>query len=602
MQKKSIQPAKENYFFWTAYKNLLKIFVSCYKELGAYVVNDFALDLKQDWTSTDKFTKKAVLSLRAIRQAITILVMYTLGSVFFSAAFIVHSVIIVPITFLIFLFFMLIRAIDRVYLLLNGIFIACPKCKEKSRIPTYICSSCGEKHTKLYPGKYGIFHRVCKCGNKLPTMNINGRRLLQAECSSCGHPIKSKEATPICIPIIGSPSVGKTSYIGAAMKELVQIVPPVTGISLTFYDEDNKRRMSELLKNFSDGYRQRKTDERNPLAFNFFLQGKKILHDKLLYIYDIAGEAFHEQNVLMEQKQYEYCHGFIFLIDPLTISSIRERYKDEKDYTAYDIESSKTDVNDTIDAFLLNLKRLTNLSANELSKVPCAIVINKIDEFDLEQLLGQPAVDKYLSQEGNKLTDKAEIIDQLTREYLLKNGLSNFISQIDTQFKNNRYFTCSAQGHRENGTEFDSIRVLEPLEWIISLNDRTLKKELGRYVRGTYPIRFPRKKITYSGTVYTVLDTYKDGDDKYMLLGYKNEDTGIFNDKFKVMLKKKNNKLSLKTLVQRTPIYTYSFLSPSDFSQNSEAGNEIKKNLHIENWKVRINYILNNVKQEGKNG
>lgn len=98
------------------------------------------------------------------------------------------------------------------YLIRKHIFTACHECKEKSLIPTYICPRCGAQHTNLTPGVYGILKRRCNCGEKLPTTFFNGRKNLDAICPHCGTLLSNREAVPICIPIVGGRSVGKTAF------------------------------------------------------------------------------------------------------------------------------------------------------------------------------------------------------------------------------------------------------------------------------------------------------------------------------------------------------------------------------------------------------
>lgn len=598
MRIKNVQPAKINYFFEAAYKNLVAIYTECFcrlKEAAIESRNEFV----RDWNASSQMKDRIFSVCNVLGRSVALAVMYTFGSALFSLMFVLQGLVLLPISFVIFTTYMCLRAYDRLHLVFKRIFVACPKCKEKSRMPVYICK-CGKEHTKLYPGRYGVFKRTCQCGNKLPTMNVNGRGLLKAKCPHCSHPIKGKEAVPICIPVIGSRSSGKTSYISAVMNDFVNRMSPITDKKIVSYDDENERTINDLLRYHDQGIRQQQTmvyaasgeGEGKRIAINFFLQDNRSMQDKLLYIYDIAGESFQDTNTLLTQKQYSYCHGFVLIIDPLTIMSVKEKYKDAQNIKSIEETSGTVDINDTVDAFLLNMKRVANLSANETSKVPCAIVINKIDEFDLEQQLGQPAVDAYMKNPNNKLTDKTDIIDYLVREFFTKNRLTNFMSQIETTFKNCKCFTCSCQGHVEDGTSFEAIRVFEPMQWILSHNDRRLGSELHKYVNGTFRVRFPKKKFNYSGTSYCVLSEYSDGDDTYYLLTAKQGK--MYSAKPQVMKRTKLRDASLIAAIKRLPVYDFKFVSKSDFTGDL-TDKEVREKLNIDTWKKRLNYVAENL-------
>ena len=59
---------------------------------------------------------------------------------------------------LVYIIFMLTYICDRSYRLIKGIHLDCQHCKQQFTLPTYECPNCGERHLKLVPNTYGIFH------------------------------------------------------------------------------------------------------------------------------------------------------------------------------------------------------------------------------------------------------------------------------------------------------------------------------------------------------------------------------------------------------------------------------------------------------------
>lgn len=191
------QPAKKSYFFEKGYI-------------------DLGNTIKGAWSRNSDSIKKYVSNLQdlgdkslipkiffAVINIIAVIAVVVFGSIITAAITVINIAVLIFFMAIVYIGFSIIWIIDRLYLVRNKIFTACHECKEKSLIPTYICPNCGAKHTNLTPGVYGILHRTCNCGEKLPTTFFNGRKLLAAECPHCGHPLSDRESRPICIPVVG---------------------------------------------------------------------------------------------------------------------------------------------------------------------------------------------------------------------------------------------------------------------------------------------------------------------------------------------------------------------------------------------------------------
>ena len=114
------------------------------------------------------------------------------------------------------------------------------------------------------------------------------------------------------------------------------------------------------------------------VSFSFFVKNPALSPERLVHIYDIAGEVFTDNSENEVQKQYEYCQGVVLMIDPFAIPSIR--YKYEELLTPEDVAGiGKADINTIINSFLNKLREVTGLSDSKMSAVPLAVVISKID-------------------------------------------------------------------------------------------------------------------------------------------------------------------------------------------------------------------------------
>lgn len=482
-----VQPAVKSYFFGKGYNDAFKVIRDAwfYNLQTAQKFVDNISNYHGGW-----FLKIWVV----LFNVFAIVSVYVVGTTVFLALTAVHLTIVFLLMLVVYTLFTIIWLADKSFLAYHRVFTACPNCKEKYPMPVYICPNCAAEHTRLVPGVYGILTRTCAgepgkefCGKKLPTTFFNGRKKLLSKCPNCSASFGANEAVPVCIPVVGGPSVGKTCFISAVMKELIEDICPQNGLTVDFNEgksplyQRNKIECDEMIRKYDQGVLQTKTANQNPLAYNFFIKGKFLVPERLMYIYDIAGEALFTQDALTTQKQYDYSHGIIFLVDPLAIPEVRRRYQGKPDFPKHRVTES--DINDTFESFLHNFKRISGLSSRKLSKVPCAIVINKTDAYDLENKIGFKAVAAALVNppKGKKFKSFEDAMSYVARKWLIDNGMLNFVKQVEMSFKAKQYFTCSSLGHVQDGRGFSSVRVFLPVKWILSYFDKTLYRRFKPY-------------------------------------------------------------------------------------------------------------------------
>lgn len=464
------QPAKKSYFFDKGYKDLGNTVK------GAWQRNVESIDKYKDNIALSKgVDRRELFIFKWLLNSLAIIAVLICGSAITLALSTVNIAILLVFMTVIYIGFTVVWATDRVYLLQKKIFTACHDCKRKSLIPTYICPNCGEKHTNLTPGVYGILKRTCNCGEILPTTFFNGRRELTAICHHCWLEgkityLNDRETVPICIPVVGGRSVGKTAFITAFSKDFVESVAPEKSWEIEFYNQDKSDIFKEITHDYQTGstrMTERPLDVNRPssISFSFFIKGDEFKPERLIHVYDIAGEVFTSNSENEVQKQYEYCQGIVFIIDPFSIPSVR--YKNEHYLTPEDIAGiGKADINGIINSFLNKLREVTGLTDRKMLSVPLAVVINKADSAGLFDELGEAAVNSFMAANPEKYNNAMDVQDYLCRKFLKDNGMESFLNTINIKFKNNRFFVCSAIGHTRDKGAYQPKGVMEPMEWL----------------------------------------------------------------------------------------------------------------------------------------
>lgn len=472
------QPAKRSYFFGKGYVDLLHTIKGAwlrnFESIGRYKGHIGAAYAAGNGAIA--FCFKLILNVLAM---LSVLVFGSAITLVISA---INIVVLLMFMAFVYIGFTGIWLVDRIYLLRKKIFTACHECKEKSLIPTYICPKCGAKHTNLTPGVYGILRRTCVgedpnsyCGEKLPTTFFQRRRNLEAVCPQCTTPLRDRESVPICIPVVGGRSVGKTAFINAFSKEFIDTVAPTKDWDIEFYNDKKEEIYKEIEQDYLAGStrmtdRPQDINKASSISFSFFVKGKEFKPERLVHVYDIAGEVFTDNSENEMQKQYEYCQGMVLMIDPFAIPTIRHRC--EEQLSSEDIAGiGKADITGIVDSFLNKLREVTGLSNQKMSSVPLAVVIGKIDSAGLKEEIGEVAIKRKMAEQPDNFTDYYNTQDYLCRQFLKENGMESFINNVDLKFKDNRYFSCTAIGHTRDKGQYNPEGVLPPMQWLFSKTD-----------------------------------------------------------------------------------------------------------------------------------
>ena len=361
--------------------------------------------------------------------------------------------------------------IDRLYLIIRKIAQPCGNCQSYNLFLNYECPKCGAIHKRLVPGPYGVFVHTCKCGQKMPCTFFNGRSVKsKPKCPVCNHYIKGAGTRPFMIQLIGGSNSGKTVYISAFYHEFLQKIKRKTNVTYSVNPDDE-----DLFTDLDDWYNGvpcASTEKMNSQMYPVEIISKQLNVARKFILYDIAGEMFNSGKAdnVISQKQFHYCNGIVFILDPFSNLDYRSEIQRTGDVLPQysDIESE-----DVINTFLNYLSKTGNKKIGSVYQMPFSVVITKSDVKSIRQRINMVKIKSELSKNPN-YTNIDEARDGMCREFLNDIGLSGLTSVIETRFKKVHYFLASPMGHEPDGSEFESWGVVEPVEWIIREEDEQL--------------------------------------------------------------------------------------------------------------------------------
>ncbi|GAB4568829.1 MAG: hypothetical protein Kow0077_00330 [Anaerolineae bacterium] len=354
----------------------------------------------------------------------------------------------------------------------------CPVDHAQMRIPVYICPRCNRAHTRLWPSVYGVFSHTCLCGERLPTLDILGRRRLVQRCPSCDSVLNEAigRAQNLHIPIVGGPSAGKTHFLIATLREFIEHYAPAHQIAVSMPDIQHRRDYEAQVRLLRRGQQLRKTaveQDSNTRAYN--LQIKRRWHPipTLLYIYDGAGEYYTSQESAQQQVYYRYADGVIMVIDPFAIERVYREYQPRIAAQGATLAvNAQEPLSGIYERMIEALEVHYNLRKGVRFPHPIAVVLTKVDAFDLEQRIGALAARRELAA-NPALRHEGDAIDVLVERFLEEYGEGNFVRNLRAQFSGVRFFAVSSTGRIVNPADYASfqpVRVLEPLLWLMAQN------------------------------------------------------------------------------------------------------------------------------------
>jgi GTPase SAR1 family protein len=349
-----------------------------------------------------------------------------------------------------FLFFMALWALDRLLLIFESISSRCMNCKTIAIVPVFECGKCGLRHKKLTPGPYGVLKRKCACGEKLPTTLFTGRSKLQAHCPYCDAQIAASDAHQFGIQLVGAMSAGKTAFLTSFWHQYLLASKSVIALKTERIPDG---AFTALEYWFNRGLSV-STPETNANMYSVIhhLPGETPLQ---FTFYDIAGEAFSRLDENIQQQQFKYCEGIIFIVDPTAPIALSE---------------------DALVGFLKTFKALKGNISTKLSPLPVAIIISKADVFEEEigliKIISEHIENSSAYADAEGSTSFEQTRDGVCRAFLVNHGFTNVVNLLDSEFTTTSVFPVSAMGHEAfDGKPYEPWGVMPSAFWLLNQSD-----------------------------------------------------------------------------------------------------------------------------------
>ena len=459
------EPATKSWFFGPSFSVVPFLFKTSFSTIMTQ-----ACWLKDKWDrlmGTSLILTKIVFFAAGIVTNIVHWTFCLVLTVFWGAFF---TVLFLIMTFLFYLFYLIVLGIDRIVLLARGYKNDCPHCNERSLIPEYICPNCGAIHKKLSPNKYGVFDHMCECGCYLGATFLSGKGRLNARCPHCHEEFKTGATKPLTLQLIGGTTSGKTVYLAALFHELHEKFD-AKGAKHE-YDPVCEDKMKEL-DEFFHGKFANATSGRDVQFYADIVEGKNAKVPTKFEIVDIPGEMF-AGNVALEEgdhrmSQYQYSNGFLFMIDPFAEGDLKQ-YQNMDASTEYSAINPE-EVFNNFDKYLISQGFA---KGDRIIEIPISVIITKADTEEVNKRINMQMIEEEFAnnpEAHSNSFDKCR--DDMIKEFLTSISQAALVNNVEARFRNVHYFIASPMGHSpEDGKMYEPWGVVESVKWIIANKDK----------------------------------------------------------------------------------------------------------------------------------
>lgn len=455
MQRKEETYAIRGYFFGKNYHDLFATIGGSFRRTGAAIA--------ETWEVIGEAIPDhgVFLGIGLIVLSFLIVIFRAVFGFLFTAIFSVLHIIIISIIMAVFyVHFVVVWAIDKTYRTIHRVSNNCPSCQRKYGLPVYHCPNCGAPHRYLFPSSYGVYHHRCTCGTLLPTVYVNGRHHLNASCPHCGARAFPGIHSAVLFPVFGGRSSGKTCFINMALEEMEERANGLDCVYHYFYDAQGDQRESARQR-MRNGALPDSTSDETLIYYNFYFTPRKAKIHNFISLCDVKGEVFNQREKIESLTGYRYADEVVFVIDPISIDGFRNHLH-EQGYDVAHFVYSEDSISTILGAMITSLEAMYKTKKPRLN---LTVVITKGDAPELEELIGETAVSRYVSQNGGT---RLAARNELCKRFLFQYGESNAYNQLIQNFTNVQFFTVSSLGkdHQE-GEAFVSEHAADPVLWLV---------------------------------------------------------------------------------------------------------------------------------------
>lgn len=208
-------------------------------------------------------------------------------------------------------------------------------------------------------------------------------------CSSCHNELPGDLGATdnYTIALIGAKESGKSNYVAVLIEELMRRLTTAFGASMNPLDDGTGRRFQNDFRQYLYVKREvvpvtrsARVEAREPLVYRVSFEQRqygilKRLRVLSLVFFDTAGEDLTSLDLMSTEAKYiATCDGLIFLLDPLQIPAVRDRFR-----SGVHLPGQNTDPQEILGRVADLLRRVRRLPPNARIPTPVALAFSKID-------------------------------------------------------------------------------------------------------------------------------------------------------------------------------------------------------------------------------
>jgi hypothetical protein len=343
---------------------------------------------------------------------------------------------------------LLLRALESSSLWFRGITLECLACHERVRSPVYECGAplCDARHRRLLPGRWGIFTRHCRCGRRLPTLLITGKRRLRSRCPGCGAvlPTGGFEARTVHIVLAAGPGAGKTVLLVAALnrlaargmataKDRIRIADPVRA------QEFEAAGAAVAAGDPAGVLATRPSPVIRPWTFHI---GRRRAH-RLAYVYDPAGEHLWGDGDLDGWEFLGHVTGVALVVDPFSLPGVARLLDDA---LLDRVRPCRVPPEDVLERMLEALRERGVLPASGQGRIPVAVVVTKGDVLLELPEPGHPYEAGPAAEDAAGWAQRREARDRGVREWLeTVTAQRSLVASVEHAFARSAFFVTGVR-------------------------------------------------------------------------------------------------------------------------------------------------------------
>lgn len=344
-----------------------------------------------------------------------------------------------------------VRAFEQLSLWGRGITLECQKCHRRVTAPAYACSLCPSHsvaiHKRLVPGSLGIFQRLCRCGNTLPTLLAGGKWKLTAYCNHCKEqlPLKGMTSPTFHVPVVAGRRAGKTIFMMSTIAHLENRSHQFGDNRFEFADQTAMDDFGRARQALHDRKLSsiRATDRAAAVrAYNIYLGAEKEADRRLLYFYDPAGEKYEQREIRGGLSSFHFLGhtgGIVLVVDPFSFTEVRNGADTS---TLASARPSTADPEDVFQRFVQSFRAHLDQPVDRRVRIPFAVVLTKADALLGLRDCAHP-YDK-LAGHADAAAERAERSAAVRRWLIEVVGQRSLVTMVEGAFEQIGYFAVSA--------------------------------------------------------------------------------------------------------------------------------------------------------------